>query len=323
MMAVAAINANILYPAAPRLAKRLPAAAPSGLRRRADGQSRGTSFPLASSKEMRLSKRVAVSYDAPLVKAAFVSTASLVAKGEAFALGSISPRSLSGESGLMAIAGAEIEAAGAAQVGQLIQASAAGKASAQTGAGAHAKGSLKFGMDSLGLPSLEASAGAEAMAGAKASGSARGRINVLELIEFDVGGSAEAIAGAAAAIFGGLGYKDGRIWINSRAAAAAGAGLSGGADVGVGLGKIPPGVLQTTLRPVLAVPTLAITSVYKGVMSLFGADTKEVPDITDLPKVAVDAFKEGAKNLSDGVCEIGKQIGEVGSAIGKFFVDLF
>ncbi|HEY9766477.1 MAG TPA: hypothetical protein V6C82_08920, partial [Chroococcales cyanobacterium] len=227
MMAVAAINANILYPAAPRLAKRLEAAAPSGLRQRALGQSRGTSFPLttiaiSSSKEMRLSKCVAGSFDTPLVKAAYVSTASLVAKGEAFALGSISSHSLSGESGLMAVAGAEIEAAGAAQVGQIVQAAAAGKASAQAGAGAHAKGSLKFGMDSLGLPSLEASAGAEAMAGAKASGSAQGRINVLELIEFDVGGSAEAIAGAAAAIFGGLGYRDGRVWINSRATAAAG-----------------------------------------------------------------------------------------------------
>lgn len=294
-----------------------------GLRKRA-GIAASGSFGKARIEEKapRLAQRAQLSQLSVRPSGSGQLQSSIEADARAFALGRIDAHGVSGSMGYEAIARAQIQASGHAEIGDLVKASASGKAAAEVGSSAKAGGHLRFGIDSLGLPSIDASAGAEAMAGARASGNARGHLSLLELVEIDVNTSAQAIAGAAAAIAAGFGFKDGKIWVKSGATAAAGAGVSGTADVGVGLGKIPRGVLQTTVSPVLAVPTLAVSTIYKGVASLFG-DTPDVPDLTDLPKAVAGAFTEGVKNVADGVAGIGKQLGDVVGGIGKFFGNLF
>lgn len=282
--------------------------------------------PLGPLSNLRKSNAVSVGLrqraQTPTVLVQDSYSASFQAKATAYALGTIRPQEISGAAGFSAMARAEVQASGRAEVGELIKASADGKITAEVGASADAKGHLKFGLDSLGLPSIDAEAGAEAMTGAQATGDAHGNINLLNLVEIDLGASAKAIAGAAAAIVGGFSFKDGKLRIKSGATAAAGAGVSGQAEVGVGLGKIPRGALQTTVKPFLAVPTLTLTTLYKGVAALFG-EHPDVPDLTDLPKTVATAVSDGAKSMVDGVVGIGEQIGDAAKGIGNFFKKLF
>jgi len=146
----------------------------------------------------------------------------------------------------------------------------------------------------------------------------------LGLIEIGGSGSLKALAGAASSFLGSVGFKDGRLSVGAGLGAAAGLGGEAQAGAYVGLGKLPRGVTQTVVAPVLSVPVLLTNTLVNGVGSLFGEEPWEgAQGITDLPEVVVGHVKTGLKTIGQGAEEVADQVVGGVKWLGKQIGSLF
>lgn len=254
-----------------------------------------------------------------------VISANLTAQASAAATAHIEGRAIIGESevgveasaGVAARAQASAKATGAANLG-IIQAHGTAGVAAEASAEASAHGRAWVGIDSLGLPAfaLGAAARTDVVAGVRTH--AEGGVSLLGLIELGGSGSLKGMAGAASSFLGSIGFRDGKLSVGAGLGAAAGLGGEAQAGVSVGLGKLPRGITQTVVAPVLSVPVLLANTVVNGVGSLFGETPWEgAPDITDLPKVVVTHVTNGAKTIAKGAEEVAEQVVGAAKTIAK------
>lgn len=230
---------------------------------------------------------------------------------------------LEASAGAVALARVAAQASGSANLGIL---EAHGKAgiSAEAHAEASAHGRAWLGVDSLGLPAFSLGAAARTDAAAGVRSHAEGSASFLGLLEVGGSGSLKALAGAASSFLGSLSFRDGKLAIGAGLGAAAGFGAEAQAGVSVGLGKLPRGVTQTVVAPVLSVPVLLTTSLLNGVASLFGEEPWEGnPGITDLPEVMAHHVKTGIRTIGDGIEEVADQIWGGVSWLGRRIGSLF
>lgn len=181
-----------------------------------------------------------------------------------------------------------------------------------------ASGAFRFGVDRDGLPSFRIGALSEATAGASAKAMAHGQVSLLGLITVGASGETEALAGLAGGMSGDITLQDRSITISTGARAAMGVGGGAAGSITVGLGKLPAGIIKTVVGPVIALPTLLISSVMHGVNRLTGNSdpSKDAPGITDYPDAVVSNVKGGLQMISEGAKETVDEIGDVGAAIG-------
>jgi hypothetical protein len=207
------------------------------------------------------------------------------------------------------VARAEVGARGSAGVGSsLFQVDAGIQGQTEVGERTHAGGLAYVGLDSLGLPAFEVGGQAGGMAGSRAAGMAQAVVSLLGLIKVRVGGVAQGMAGAAGGVLGHFKFRDGDFALRLGGSAAAGVGGNVQTEIGVELGKLPKGILMTTVAPVVQAPILLINSIGK----LLGHKDKPgeyTPDITDFPKLAAQTFVGGIHMVANGAVEIGRDIG--------------
>lgn len=181
-----------------------------------------------------------------------------------------------------------------------------------------ASGAFRFGVDSDGLPSFRIGAVSEATAGASAKAMAHGQVSLLGLLTVGASGETEALAGIAGGMSGDITLQDRTITISSGARAAMGVGGGAAGSISIGLGKLPAGILKTVVGPIIAFPTLLLSSVANGVNHLVGNSdaSKDAPGITDYPDAVVSNVKGGVQMMAEGAKETIDEIGDVGTAIG-------
>lgn len=257
--------------------------------------------------------------------AAMTASASLGATAHAEGRAVIGAQQIGLEASAGAIAKAQVAAtaAGHADLG-ILQAHGKAGIAAEASAEASAHGRAWLGIDSLGLPGFSLGAAARTDAAAGVRTHAEGGASLLGLIEVGGSGSLKAIAGAASSFLGSIGFRDGKLSVGAGLGAAAGVGGEAQAGVSVGLGKLPRGVTQTVVAPVLSVPVLLTTSLVNGVGALFGeAPWEGAPGITDLPQVVASHVKTGIQTIGKGAEEVADQVvGGVrwlGRQIGSLF----
>lgn len=216
--------------------------------------------------------------------------------------------------GLEASAGAAAKAhlaavaTGRADLG-VLQAQGSAGLVAEAAAEASAHGRAWIGIDSLGLPAFSLGAAARTDAAAGVRSHATGGVSILGLIEVSGAGSLKAMAGAASSFLGNIGFRDGKLSVGAGVGAAAGLGGEAQAGASVGLGKLPRGVTQAVVAPVISVPVLLTTSLVNGVASLFGEEPWEGnPGITDLPEVVAGHVKAGVQSIAEGAEEVVSQV---------------
>lgn len=260
-----------------------------------------------------------------VLSAAMTANASLTASAHAEGRAVIGEQEIGLEASAGAVAKAEIsaEAAGSANLG-VLQAHGKAGVSAEARAEASAHGRAWLGVDSLGLPAFSLGAAARTDAAAGVRSHAEGGVSLLGLIEIGGSGSLKALAGAASSALGSIGFRDGKLSVGAGVGAAAGLGGEAQAGVSVGMGKIPRGVTQTVVAPILSVPVLLTTTLVNGVGSLFGDEPWEgSPGITDLPQVVAKHVTTGIKTIGLGAEEVADQVvGGVkwlGRQIGSLF----
>jgi hypothetical protein len=233
------------------------------------------------------------------------------------------------EIGLEASAGAAVkaqlaaQATGSANLG-ILQAHGTAGVAAEARAEASAHGRAWVGVDSLGLPAFALGAAARTDVAAGVRSHAEGGASLLGLIEVGGSGSLKALAGAASSFLGSVGFRDGKLSVGAGLGAAAGLGGEAQAGAYVGLGKIPRGVTQTVLAPVLSVPVLLANTVVNGVGSLFGSEPWEgAQGIDDLPEVVANHVKTGISTIGQGAEEVADQVVGgvrwIGRQIGSLF----
>lgn len=222
-----------------------------------------------------------------------------------------------GETLAEAVARAEAGARGSAGVGSsLFHVDANIRTATEVGARGHAAGIAYLGLDSLGLPAFEVGGQASTMGGSRAEAMAGTVVSLLGLIKVRVGAVAQGMAGAAAGVLGHFKFKDGDIALRLGGSAAAGVGGNVQTEVGLELGKLPKGVLMTTVAPIVQAPILLANSIGK----LFGHKDKPgqyTPDITDFPKLAGQTIEAGAKMVATGAVEIARDVGNGVVAAGE------
>ncbi len=260
-----------------------------------------------------------------VLSAAMTANASLGATTHVEGRAVIGEQSIGVEASAGAAAKAQIaaQATGSANLG-ILQAHGTAGIAAEASAEASAHGRAWLGIDSLGLPAFSLGAAARTDAAAGVRSHASGGASLLGLIEVGGSGSLKALAGAASSFLGSIGFRDGKLSVGAGVGAAAGLGGEAQAGVSVGLGKIPRGVTQTVVAPVLSVPVLLATSLVNGVGSLFGEEPWEGnPGITDLPEVMAQHVKTGIQTIGQGAEEVADQVvGGVrwlGRQIGSLF----
>jgi hypothetical protein len=222
----------------------------------------------------------------------------------------VGERQVGVEASAGAVAKAQVAAvaSGSADLG-LLQARGAAGLVAEASAEASAHGRAWLGIDSLGLPAFSLGAAARTDVAAGVRSHADGSASILGLIEIGGSGSLKAMAGAASSFLGSIGFRDGKLSVGAGVGAAAGIGGEAQGGVSVGLGKIPRGVTQTVVAPVLSVPILLTTSLVNGVASLFGEEPWEgEPGITDLPEVMARHVKSGVQTIAEGAEEVANQV---------------
>ncbi|MNR86211.1 hypothetical protein D3C72_170600 [compost metagenome] len=260
-----------------------------------------------------------------VLSAAMTASASLAATAHAEGRAVIGEQQVGLEASAGAVALAEVTAtaAGSANLG-VLQAHGKAGISAEARAEASAHGRAWFGVDSLGLPGFSLGAAARTDAAAGVRTHAEGGASILGLIEVGGSGSLKALAGAASSFLGSIGFRDGKLSVGAGVGAAAGLGGEAQAGVSVGMGKLPRGVTQTVVAPILSVPVLLTTSLVNGVGSLFGDEPWEgAPGITDLPEVVANHVKTGIKTIGHGAEEVADQVVSgvrwLGRQIGSLF----
>lgn len=207
----------------------------------------------------------------------------------------------------------------------ILQAHGTAGVAAEARAEASAHGRAWFGMDSLGLPAFALGAAARTDAAAGVKTHAQGGASILGLIEVGASGSLKALAGAASSFLGSVGFRDGKLSVGAGLGAAAGVGGEAQAGVSVGLGKLPRGITQAVVAPVLSVPVLLTNTVVNGVGSLFGEEPwKGASDLSDLPEVVVSHVKTGLETIGQGAEEVADQVVGglrwLGNQIGGLFL---
>ena len=229
------------------------------------------------------------------------------------------PRSVlvMGETLAEAVARAEAGAYGSAGVGSsLFNVDASFRTATEIGGRGQAAGIAYLGLDSLGLPAVEFGGQAGGMAGSRAEAMAGTVVSLHGLIKIRVGAVAQGMAGAAAGVLGHFKFKDGDFALRLGGSAAAGVGGNVQTEVGLELGKLPKGVLMTTVAPVVQAPILLINSIGK----LLGHKDKPgeyTPDLSDFPKIAGQTIVAGANMVATGAVEIAKDIGNGIVATGE------
>lgn len=225
--------------------------------------------------------------------------------------------------GVSAKAQVTAQASGSANLG-LVQAHGTAGVTAEARAEASAHGRAWVGLDSLGLPAFSLGAAARTDVAAGVRTHAEGGASILGVLEVGASGSLKALAGAASSFLGSIGFKDGRLSIGAGLGAAAGIGGEAQAGAYVGLGKLPRGVTQTVIAPVLSVPVLLTNTLVNGVGALFGdAPWKDAPDLTDLPEVVAGHVKNGLKTIGQGAEEVANQVVNGVKWLGKTIGSLF
>ncbi len=230
---------------------------------------------------------------------------------------------LEASAGVAAKAQIVAQASGSANLG-ILQAHGTAGIAAEARAEASAHGRAWVGVDSLGLPAFALGAAARTDAAAGIRSHAEGGASLLGLIEVGGSGSLKALAGAASSFLGSVGFRDGKLSVGAGLGAAAGLGGEAQAGAYVGLGKIPRGVTQTVVAPVLSVPVLLANTVVNGVGSLFGEEPWEgAKGITDLPEVVANHVTTGIKTIAQGAEEVADQVVGgvrwIGRQIGSLF----
>jgi len=190
----------------------------------------------------------------------------------------------------------------------------------EVGARARAAGVALLGIDSLGLPGFEFGGAAEGMAGAQGTGRAGLAVSLLGLIRVQVRGLAQGIAGAAGAAAAHLKFRDGDLSVGFGAGGAAGVGGGVGTEVTVGLGKIPRGILQTTVAPILQLPMFALNTIGKA-LGIKAPEGREMPVLKEWDNWAKRSVDQGLKAVGEGFAEIGEDLGAVASFVGGAVVD--
>lgn len=181
-------------------------------------------------------------------------------------------------------------------------------------------GDFQFGIDRDGLPSFRLAALSESTSGASAKTLAHGQVSLLGLVTLGASGSMEALAGLASGISGDISLQGRVLTISTGARAAMGYGAGASGSITIGLGKLPSGILKTVVGPIVALPTLLVSSVVHGLNRLShdsGPDPmKDALGITDYPQIAVANVEGGLKMIGQGCQETLDQIEEVGTAVG-------
>lgn len=185
----------------------------------------------------------------------------------------------------------------------------------EVGARARAAGVALLGIDSLGLPGFEFGGAAEGMAGAQGTGRAGLAVSLLGLIRVQVRGLAQGIAGAAGVAGGHLKFRDGDLSVGFGAGGAAGVGGGLGTEVTVGLGKIPKGILQTTVAPILQLPMFALNTLGKA-LGIKPPEGREMPVLGDWGRWAAHSVEQGTKAVGEGLTEIVEDVGAVAKVVG-------
>ncbi len=230
---------------------------------------------------------------------------------------------LEASAGAVAKAQVAASATGSANLG-ILQAHGTAGITAEASAEASAHGRAWLGIDSLGLPAFALGAAARTDAAAGVRSHATGGVSILGLIEVGGSGSLKAMAGAASSFLGSLSFRDGKLSAGAGLGAAAGLGGEAQAGVSVGLGKLPRGITQTVVAPLLSIPVLLANTVINGVGSLFGEEPSEASrGITDLPDVMATHVMSGIKTVGEGAEEVADQVVDgvrwLGRQIGSLF----
>lgn len=260
-----------------------------------------------------------------VLSAGATASASLAATAHAEGRALITDQEIGMEASAGVSAKAQIaaQASGSANLG-ILQAHGTAGVAAEARAEASAHGRAWVGVDSLGLPAFALGAAARTDAAAGIRSHAEGGASLLGLIEIGGSGSLKALAGAASSFLGSVGFRDGKLSVGAGLGAAAGLGGEAQAGAYVGLGKIPRGVTQTVVAPVLSVPVLLANTVVNGVGSLFGEEPwAGAQGITDLPEVVANHVTTGIKTIAQGAEEVADQVVGgvrwIGRQIGSLF----
>ena len=233
----------------------------------------------------------------------------------------VSPTTIDAQGTLLteAVARTQTDVSGHVELTPALQADAGETNTAMVGTRAASSGDFHVGVDSDGIPSFHFGAMSEATVGASAKTLAHGQVSLLGLLTVGASGSAEALAGLAAGASGEVALENRTFSIASGARGAMGFGAGATGSISVGLGTLPSGFLKTVVGPIVALPTLLISSAVHEVSHWLGATDplKKAPGITDYPHALVANVKGGIQMMGQGAKETVDDVGDVGTAIGR------